>query len=55
MPAVEKGLIFNTGPHGRSPLKIKIMKSGFLHASEDQKTGPEPKCHVPRSSNGKDY
>merc|ERR1711923_646621 len=36
------------------PLKIKILKSGFLHAREDQKIGPEPKFHVPRSSNGKD-
>ena len=31
------------------------MKSGFLHAREDQKIDPEPKFHVPRSSNGKDY
>ena len=45
MPAVEKGF----------PLKIKNLKSGFLHAREDQKIGPEPKSHVPRSSNGKDY
>merc|ERR1711923_336495 len=37
------------------PLKIKILKSGFLHAREDQKIGPEPKFHVPRSSNGKDW
>merc|ERR1712078_819347 len=36
------------------PLKIKILKSGFLHAREDQKIGPEPKFHVPRYSNGKD-
>ena len=54
MPAVEKGLIFNTGPYLGPPLKIKILKSGFLHAREDQKIGPEPKFHVPRSSNGKD-
>ena len=47
--------IFNTGPYGDPPLKIKILKSGFLHAREDQKIGPEPKFHVPRSSNGKDY
>ena len=46
--------IFNTGPYGDPPLKIKILKSGFLHAREDQKIGPEPKFHVPRSSNGKD-
>merc|ERR1711923_529558 len=36
--------------HGDSPLKIKNLKSGFLHAREDQKIGPEPKCHVPRFS-----
>ena len=48
MPAVEKGLIFNTGPYGDSPLKINILKSGFLHAREDQKIDPEPKFHVPR-------
>ena len=40
--------------HMGTPLKIKILKSGFLHAREDQKIGPEPKFHVPRSSNGKD-
>ena len=37
------------------PLTIKIFKSGFLHAREDQKIGPEPKIHAPRSSYGKDY
>ena len=31
------------------------MKSGFLHAREDQQIDAEPKFHVPRSSNGKDY
>ena len=46
--------IFNTGPYGDPPLKIKISKSGFLHAREDQKIGSEPKVHVPTSSNGKD-
>ena len=55
MPAVEKGLIFNTGPYGsKLGLKIKILKSVFLHAREDQKIGPEPKCHLLRPSNGKD-
>ena len=47
--------IFNTGPYGDPPLKIKILKSGFLHAREDQKIGPEPKIHAPRSSYGKGY
>ena len=50
----EKGLIFNTGPYGDPPLKIQILKSFFLHAREDQKIGPEPNFHEPRSSNGKD-
>ena len=40
---------------GPPPLKIKILKIGFLHAIEDQKIGPEPKCHAPRPLNGKDY
>ena len=39
---------------GTPLLKIKILKIGFLHAREDQKIGPEPKCHAPMSSNGKD-
>ena len=33
------------------PLKIKILKSGFLHAREDQKIGLGPNFHEPRSSN----
>ena len=33
--------------YGDSPLKIKILKSGFLHAREDQKIGPKPKFHAP--------
>ena len=37
------------------PLKIKILKIGLLHAREDQAIDPEPKFHVPRSSNGKYY
>merc|ERR1712213_152855 len=50
-----KRVIFNTGPYGDPPSKIRILKSGFLHAREDQKIGPEPTFHVPRSSNGEDY
>merc|ERR1711963_657680 len=38
-----------------TPLKIKILKSDFLHARKDQMIDPEPKFYVPRSSNGKDY
>ena len=35
--------IFNTGPYGGPlPLKIKILKSGFLHARENENIGPEP-------------
>ena len=45
MFAVEKGSIFNTGPYGDHPLKIKMLKNGFLHAREDQKIDPEPKFH----------
>ena len=50
----EKGPIFNTGPYGDPPypLKIKILKSGLLHGRQDQKIGPGPNCHEPRSSNG---
>ena len=45
MPAVEKGLIFNTGPYGDSPLKIKILKSGLRHVLSWTKLGLEPKFH----------
>ena len=54
MPAVEKGLIY-TEPYGPPPLKIKKLKSDFLHTREDQKIGQEPTFHAPRPSNGKDY
>ena len=54
MSAVEKGLIFNTGPYGDPPLKVKILKSGFMHAREDQKIAQGPKFNVPISSNSKD-
>ena len=55
MLVVEKGLIFNTGPYGEwgPPLKIKILKSGFMHGRDEQEIGPEPKFHAPRPSNGK--
>ena len=42
---------FNTEPYG-DPLKIKILKIGFVHARVDQKIGPEPNGPMP--SNGKD-
>ena len=29
------------------PLKIKILKIGFVHAREDQTIDTNPKCHVP--------
>ena len=50
MPAVEKGLIFYTEPYGEA--KNKILKSGFLHAREDHKIGPEPKFHDPGTFGG---
>ena len=54
MPTIEKG--FNlTLDHMGTPLKIKILKSDFVYDREAQKIAPEPKCHVPRSTNGKDY
>ena len=31
------GVNFNTGHMGPPPLKIKILKNGFLHARGDQK------------------
>ena len=48
---ISSGFLTIWGP----PLKIKILKSGIVHAREDQKIDPEPKFHVRRSSNGKDY
>ena len=30
---------------GGAPLQSKILKSGFLHAREDEKIGAEPNCH----------
>ena len=37
------------------PLKLHILKIGFVHAREDKKIVTEPKFHAPISSNGKDY
>ena len=48
----EKGLIFYTEPYGDPHLKIKILKSVFLHAREDQKIGIRPNFHEYRSLNG---
>ena len=45
MPAVEKGLIFNTGPYGESPLKIEILKIGLRHVLSWPKLNLEPKFH----------
>ena len=43
--------VFNTGygPYGEPPLKINILKSGYLNAKGDQKITPEPTFHESRS------
>ena len=52
MPAVEKGPIFNTGPYGEPPLKIKILKIGLRHVLSWPKLGLEPKFHEPGTFGG---
>ena len=37
--------IFNTGPYGDPPLKIKISKIGLRHVLSWSKLGLEPKFH----------
>ena len=37
--------IFNTGPYGDPPLKIKILKIWLRHVLSWPKSGLEPKCH----------
>ena len=37
--------IFNTGPYGDPPLKIKISKIGLRHVLSWPKLGLEPKFH----------
>ena len=37
--------IFNTGPYGDLPLKIKISKIGLRHVLSWPKLGLEPKFH----------
>ena len=37
--------IFNTGPYGDPPLKIKILKIGLRHVLSWPKLGLEPKFH----------
>ena len=39
--------IFNTGPYGDPPLKIKILKIGLRHVLSWPKLSLEPKCHDP--------
>merc|ERR1712197_106204 len=41
----EKGSIFNTGPYGEPPLKIKMLKIGLQHVLSWPKLGLEPKFH----------
>ena len=44
--------IFNTGPYGDRPLKIKISKIGLRLALSWAKLGLEPKFHDPGSFGG---
>ena len=44
--------IFNTGPYGDPPLKIKISKIGLRHVLSWPKLGLEPKFHDPGSFGG---
>ena len=45
-------LIFNTGPYGDPPLKIKISKIGLRSDLTWPKVGLEPKFHDPGSFGG---
>ena len=44
--------MFNTGPYGDPPLKIKILKIGFCHVLSWPKVGLEPKFHDPVTFDG---
>ena len=44
--------IFNTGPYGDPPLKIKILKIGLRSDLSWAKVGLEPKYHEPGSFGG---
>ena len=44
--------IFNTGPYGDPPLKIKILKIGLRSDLSWPKVGPEPKFHEPGTFGG---
>ena len=44
--------IFNTGPYGDPPLKIKISKIGLRHVLSWPKLGLEPKFHDPGTFGG---
>ena len=48
----EKGPIFNTGPYGDPPLKIKILKIGLRSDLSWPKVGLEPKFHDPGTFGG---
>ena len=54
MPAVEKGPMFLHWAIWEAPLKIKILKSGFLYVREDQIIDQEPNWHAPKPSSGRD-
>ena len=44
--------IFNTGPYGDPPLKIKILKIGLRSDLSWPKLGLEPKFHEPGTFGG---
>ena len=44
--------IFNTGPYGDLPLKMKISKIGLRHVLSWPKLGLEPKCQDPGTFGG---
>ena len=44
--------IFNTGPYGDPPLKIKILKIGLRSDLSWPKVGLEPKFHEPGTFGG---
>ena len=44
--------IFNTGPYGDPPLKIKILKIGLRSDLKWPKLGLEPKFHDPGTFGG---
>ena len=52
MWTTERGLIFNTGPYGDPPLKIKILKIGLRSDLSWPKLGLEQNLHEPGTFGG---